>query len=848
MKNIDNSRVSRFLILSFLGLGVFSVLVFSVFSVYMKGQSRQAVYEVADLYMSGIGDQVSKNFETTIEQYFGQMESIVEVVAPEEETTQEMYDELVYRAKVRNFNYLAFCSVDGQFECISDKSFSPRRPAPFVEALNMGERRVVIGLDTEGNEVVIFGVDASYTMKNGEKSSGIVGAVPIEYILDTLSLKSDENLLYCHILRADGTFVVDGADSMAPDYFTGIRSQYSDKEEKAAEVYLDELSDALQNHSRYSSLTEIDGNKRQIYEIPMPHSEWYLLMVMPYDALDNILTGVSTHGSVAVVVICVFVAAILMVIFYQYYTMTKKQIFELERVRNEALVATQAKSEFLSNMSHDIRTPMNAIVGMTSIAMNNPNDSETVRNCLKKISMSSKHLLGLINDVLDLSKIESGKMTLSYSNVSLREVVEGIVGIVQPQARAKKQSFDVKIENIETEEIICDGVRLNQVLLNLLSNAVKYTLEDGKIELLISESASPKGDEYVQIHIYVKDNGIGMSEEFVKKLYEAYARADNERVHKTEGAGLGMSIVNYIVEAMDGVIEVQSELDRGTEFHITLDMKKASVSEEYMKLPNSNVLLVDDDADLCKTAVKTLESIGLDAEWTQSGEKALELIRKNQYQFIILDWKLPGINGVETARKIRNIYGEKVPVLLISAYDRSEFEKDAVNAGVNSFVSKPLFKSTLYYALKEYMNTEEKSTEVSSRSAGLDGCRVLLAEDNDLNWEIAREILSELNLELEWAENGKICLEKFENSEIGYYDAILMDLRMPVMNGYEATKAIRELDRSDALTVPIIAMTADAFTEDIKRCLETGMNAHTAKPINITELERLLQKFIFENR
>lgn len=850
MKVVDNNKkVGRFLILSFLGLGVFSVLIFSVFSIYMKSQSRQAVYEVADLYMSGIGDQVSKNFETTIEQYFGQMESLVEVVAPEDETAQDMYRELVYRAKVRNFDYLAFCSEDGQFECLSDKEFAPRRPAPFIEALNKGERRVVIGLDTDGNEVVIFGVNASYSMKNGEKSTGLVGAVPLEYITNSLSLESDETLLYCHILREDGTFVVNGSDITAPDYFTSIRNQYTDDETKAAEIYLKELSEALSENARYSSLTEINGDKRQIYEIPMPYSEWYLLMVMPYEALDDILNGVNTQWSVAVVLICVVIIALLMYIFYQYYRMTKKQLYELERVRNEALIATQAKSEFLSNMSHDIRTPMNAIVGMTSIALNNAGDSDTVQNCLKKISMSSKHLLGLINDVLDLSKIESGKMTLSYANVSLREVVEGIVGIVQPQVRAKKQSFDVKIENIKTEEIICDGVRLNQVLLNLLSNAVKYTPDEGSIEFSISEVDSPKGDEYVQIHIYVKDNGIGMSSEFVKKLYESYTRADNERVYKTEGAGLGMSIVKYIVDAMDGKIDVKSELDKGTEFHITFDVKKAPVSEADMTLPAWNVLVVDDDADLCRTAVNTLASIGVNAEWALSGERALQMLSENhQYHIVILDWKLPGINGIQTARKIRSSFGNDLPILLISAYDWSEFESEAVNAGINSFVAKPLFKSTLYYALKQHMNVQEPTVETESNSSGLDGCRILLAEDNELNWEVAREILSDLNLELDWAENGQICVEKFENSEEGYYDAILMDLRMPVMNGYDATKAIRALNRPDAAKIPIIAMTADAFTEDIKHCLETGMNAHTAKPININELARLLKKYIFENR
>lgn len=428
-------------------------------------------------------------------------------------------------------------------------------------------------------------------------------------------------------------------------------------------------------------------------------------------------------------------------------------------------------------------------------------------------------------------------------------VVEGVVGIIQPQVKSKKQNFNVCVENILAENVWCDGVRLNQVLLNLLSNATKYTPEGGSIQFTLREEGSPKGENFVQVHIYVKDNGIGMSQEYLGRIYESYSRADGARVHKTEGAGLGMAITKYIVDAMGGHIDIQSELGKGTEFHVTVNFKKAGTIEADMVLPPWNMLMVDDDEFLCQTATKELKSIGINAEWTLSGEKAIELTlqrhqRGDDYQIVLLDWKLPGLNGIQVAKEIRNNLGNEIPILLISAYDWSDFEAEAREAGINGFISKPLFKSTLFYGLRQYMGGVESERSTPDQNINLSGCRILLAEDNELNWEVANELLSDLGAELEWAEDGRICLDKFQKSPQGYYDAILMDIRMPHMTGYEATKAIRGMDRPDALSIPIIAMSADAFSDDIQHCLDCGMNAHIAKPIDVTELARLMKRYL----
>lgn len=522
---------------------------------------------------------------------------------------------------------------------------------------------------------------------------------------------------------------------------------------------------------------------------------------------------------------------------------------ELEKAREEAVHATRAKSEFLSNMSHDIRTPMNAIVGMTAIAVANIDDKKQIQNCLKKITLSSKHLLGLINDVLDMSKIESGKLTLHIEQISLREVMDSIVNIVQPQIKEKKQHFSVHIRNVEAEDVYCDSVRLNQVLLNFLSNAIKFTPEGGYIEISLYEEPSPIGDTYVRVHIKVKDNGIGMSDEFKKTIFEAFTREDSKRVQKTEGTGLGMAITKYILDAMEGTVEVNSKQGEGTEFHVILDLEKVLVQEEEMILPDWHMLVVDDDEQLCESVIHALKDIGINAEWTLDGEAAVELVKErhkqqNDFQIILLDWKLPGMDGIETARSIRTQMGGDIPILLISAYDWNEIEHEAREAGITGFISKPLFKSTLFYGLRQFAETDnEIETQLSEKEIDLTGRKILLAEDNDLNWEIAEALLTERGLELEWAENGQICVDKFKRSPVGFYDAVLMDIRMPVMTGHEAAREIRALDREDA-DIPIIAMTADAFEEDIKRCMESGMNAHVAKPIDIREVERQLDKFI----
>ena len=845
------SNTTRFLITSMVLVALLSVFIFGFLAFYMNRKSADTISQVGSIYMSGMGEQISQHFATTIDLRLSQVEALVESIPPSGMEHDTLRERLATAAQVRGFESLAFYSKSGEFEMIYGEEATLADPDPFLESLNAEEKKVAVGTTPDGEKYILLGVSTTYTMENGEECTALVAALPASYIGETLSLYDSENshsLVYSHIIRYDGSFVIRSGDAFRDNYFDRIQALFED-EGADGRQYIQELEAAMVSQEDYNTVLQFGHERRHLYCTRLEYSEWYLVTVMPYGTLDEAVNELSGQWLYLVFAGCAIILTALLLVFWRYFLLLKAQMAELEEARQAAEAANKAKSEFLSNMSHDIRTPMNAIVGMTAIATANISDKKQVQNCLRKITLSSKHLLGLINDVLDMSKIESGKMTLNSDLVSLRELMDGLVSIVQPQVRSKRQQFDVFIHDIIAENVCCDSVRLNQIMLNFLSNAVKFTPEGGVIHVSLYQKPSPKGENFVQTHLLVKDNGIGMSAEFKAKIFESFSREDSTRVHKTEGTGLGMAISKYIVDAMGGSISVESELGKGSEFHVTLDLEVAEVQEVDMVLPPWRMLVVDDDKLLCETTVASLKAIGVDAEWTLDGETAVQMVEnrhslRDDYQVILLDWKLPGMDGIETARAIRKKLGDEVPIMLISAYDWGEIEEIARSAGINGFISKPLFKSTLYYGLRQFAGESSEPAElVAENHTDLHGKHILLAEDNELNWEIASDLLSEMGLVLDWAENGQICVNMFEHSPEGFYDAILMDIRMPVMTGYEAATAIRALDRPDA-DLPIIAMTADAFAEDIKKCLDHGMNAHVAKPIDVREVARLLEKYM----
>ena len=518
-----------------------------------------------------------------------------------------------------------------------------------------------------------------------------------------------------------------------------------------------------------------------------------------------------------------------------------------------AETANRAKSTFLSNMSHDIRTPMNAIIGFTTLAVSNIDDKKKVRDYLGKILSSSNHLLSLINDILDMSRIESGKIHLEETEVSLSDVLHDLKTIISGQIHAKQLELYMDAMDITNEDVYCDKTRLNQVLLNLLSNAVKFTPAGGTVSVRIRQRpGTQKGSELYEIR--VKDNGIGMSQEFVQKIFSPFERERTSTVSRTQGTGLGMAITKNIVDMMGGTIEVQTEQGKGTEFIVRLPFRIQSEHqriEKIVELEGLKALVVDDDFNTCDSVTKMLVRVGMRSEWTLSGKEAVLRARQSMemgdaFHAYIIDWRLPDMNGIEVTRQIRSL-GDDTPIIILTAYDWSDIEVEARAAGVTAFCAKPMFMSDIRDTLMTAIG-QKQAEETILPPAGPDfGDRcILLVEDNELNSEIAVEILNEYGFLVDTAENGAEAVEKVKNSKPGNYDLVLMDVQMPVMNGYEATRQIRALKDPALAGITILAMTANAFDEDRKKALESGMDGFLSKPIVIEELLSTLQKNLYE--
>lgn len=508
--------------------------------------------------------------------------------------------------------------------------------------------------------------------------------------------------------------------------------------------------------------------------------------------------------------------------------------------------ANRAKSDFLSQMSHDIRTPMNAIIGMTSIAEMHMDDTPKVRDCLKKISLSGQHLLGLINDVLDMSKIERGNIALRLENMSLPSVLENVVSIMQPIFKDRKQHFSIRLLHVQHEDYICDSLRLRQIFINVLSNASKFTPEDGIITFEIEELASDKPG-YARLQFLCTDTGIGIQPEFLPHIFDAFSRERDSRVDKTEGSGLGMAITKKLTELMNGSIQAESRLGEGTTFRIELPIEITSPPTGRMNCLDMKILVVDNDEISCEYLVQTLEELGADASWTVSGSDAAEKVLQahlsgSDFDMVLLDWKMPEMDGVETARAIRRKVGSKIRILIASAYDWGDIEDEAIQAGINGFIQKPLFKSTLYNGIQHYI-LDVQIHDGEKEMCSLEGKCILLAEDNSLNREIAAELLSCMGVSVETAEDGGVAVERFCQSDEGYYDMILMDIQMPNVNGYDAARQIRSMSRKDAKIVPIIALTAEAFAENVEMAIQAGMNSHLSKPFDVNSLNKEISKF-----
>ena len=662
--------------------------------------------------------------------------------------------------------------------------------------------------------------------QNGSKENAVLlRVIPIseleqKWVFPQLELVNAE----LSIIDRSGDYILKGSGFKNSSFLEFYKSYNPSDPESSAELF-------SRITSSTGSVTMLNSHGQECVLAFTPVSTkagWTMLGIVPAKDLDIKNKNWVLFGVVSVGLLVLF----LLDLFYTMYLNKRLQI-----TARKAEAANKAKTDFLSTMSHDIRTPMNAIIGLTTIAEKNTADEASTKESLRKISLASNHLLTLINDILDISKVESGKLKLSPLTFSIVETVENLVNISQPMIKEKKIEFSFHINQMEKEYLYTDQLRLNQIYINILSNAIKYTEPGGRVGVTLREDKSDVPGCVLLTYI-VEDTGIGMSPEFMENMYTPFSRQVDSRVNSIQGTGLGLAITKQMVELIGGTIECQSEQGKGTTFTVALDIPVADRQREDMQLDPIDVLIVDDDEIMLQTAVDTLQSLGASVEQAGSGLEAIGMIEHRHlagkdYNVIIIDWKMPEVDGLETIRRIRSEIDADVPILLISAYDWSDIEDKAKLAGANGFVSKPLFKSTLYDKINTLIGKESKSIEPEDDYSDLQGLNILVAEDNEINWEIISTLLSMYGITSEHAQNGKICLDMMSKAEEGSYTLIFMDVQMPEMNGLDATRAIRKLENPWAANIPIVAMTADAFSENITACLDAGMNGHIAKPIDV---------------
>jgi len=635
------------------------------------------------------------------------------------------------------------------------------------------------------------------------------------------------------LIDTAGDYIIKGHSFKNSNFFEFYQSY-----NRTTPAELEEMKEAMAGEPGAFEMTNSTGQRRLIaYARINSTDDWTIVTMISTSVLDHVVINWSLVGIIS--------GGLLLLLLFNLMVMRSFNR-QLRAAVSSADRANRAKTDFLSMMSHDIRTPMNAIIGLTTIAGKNAEDPASVRENLHKIGLASNHLLTLINDILDISKVESGKLTMNPVTFSMVECAENLINISQPMVKEKNIDLNFRTNRFDHECLYADQLRLNQIFINLLSNAIKYTEPGGKVCVDMREEPG-ETDKSVKLTYTVSDTGMGMSPEFMARMYQPFSRQTDSRVNSIQGTGLGLAITKKMIDLMNGTIDCRSEQGKGTTFTVTLDIPIADRPAEDFVLSHVKVLLADDDEILLDTAKDTLHSIGVEADTAKNGLEAVDMISgPGDYQVIILDCKMPVMDGMEAARRIRAKIGDEVPILMISAYDTSDMEEAVKGVSINGFISKPLFRSKLYAKLSEVLGIESSGTSQEDDGADIAGMRILVAEDNDINWEIISMMLQMHGVESERAENGQVALERMARASQGEFNLIFMDIQMPVMNGIDATKAIRALDDPWASRIPIIAMTADAFSENVAACLAAGMNGHIAKPIDmklvLKELRRIKEK------
>ncbi|MBQ8994273.1 MAG: response regulator [Oscillospiraceae bacterium] len=749
-----------------------------------------------------------------------------------------------------------------------------REPEISIFNLNSTEKKVIIAVP----------VDLSFEGKNLRTC---FMEIDMKEMLSGVSMDSTEgDATFCNIYTKDGIPLTDtilGGLAVEDNLLEAMKNAVFENG-----YSYEAIQDDVQNIRKGQVSFAYDGVRDTLSYVPVAGTDWLLTYLIRESVITDEISGISQGMIQRSIIQSVLTVAAMFVMFSFIFSETRKsaqlqldkEISEAElKGKNEELEhriglqkqleeqsqalsdalgvaeeASRAKTAFLSNMSHEIRTPMNAIIGLDNIALNDPETPEKTKDYLRKIGASADHLLSLINDILDMSRIESGRMTLKNEEFSLQKLLEAINTMFSSQCQDKGLDYQCHIRSEVDDYYIGDNMKLRQVLINILGNAVKFTPEGGKVELDVERIAQYEGK--TALKFVVSDTGVGMSKDFLPKIFDAFAQEDNSSTNKYGSSGLGMAITKNTVEMMNGNIEVESEKGKGSIFRVTVTLQDSNrkgngALHEEIVPSELTVLIIDDDPVACEHAKLVLEKASIASETALSGTEAIEMVRirharRNPYNLILVDWKMPEMDGVETTRKIREIVGNESAIIILTAYRWDDVLEEALSAGVDSFIPKPVFAQNVLDEFRSSLIKKSVHPSKAEHKVDLMGKRILVAEDVEINAEIIMMLLNSRGMEVEHAENGKIAVEMFTKRPENYYDAILMDLRMPEMDGLEATKAIRSLERKDRNTIPIIALTANAFDEDVQRSLQAGLNAHLSKPVQPEDLYKTLESLIQE--
>ena len=839
------------------------ILVFCILGVIVFSVSRKLSKEMSAAAIQNLNESLDL-IKCTIESILNKEAEFQKLMAREIAMREEPEDYINSYQKNQTMVKIAFIR-DGETEGISStgETFSE-------EGLDFSSGGMIDGLQVSHSYMNYMGTWA-YTIKCPvTKDEQNLGMLYVEYTYDSLDKSLPDGfydkkaMLYImdakterFVLKPKGMGERSAGHLNLEDFY---RANNIQNEELRAEV-----ERCLENGKNIMFYHDIRGKSALNYMWTVNDGTIYLIGYVPIEAIQQ--EGKTVNQHILIVVLVMLVAFFLCCILYYFNQRQQRKIMQEREAERElhnkqlaealhaAQMASNSKTMFLSNMSHDIRTPMNAVLGFTTLLAKDAENPEKVREYTKKIMASGQHLLSLINDILDVSKIESGKVVLTVEEFTLNDLVSSIDAIVRPMASARAQEFHVEVMDIKHERLLGDETRINQILINLLSNAVKYTPEGGNIWFRII-GLKQRSTQFERIRIEVEDDGYGMTQEYLKTIFDAFTRAENSTTNKVQGTGLGMAITKNIVELMGGTIEVSSEVNKGSLFRVELEFRipEGQVDKLFWEQNGiSRILFVGNNQQEGKSIRMLMDDIGVTVDIAADVENALSLLQdykdtENGYQLALLDAGLSVMNDVQISGQIRNLLPITAPLLFMADHDveNMDYMEEALQSGYTGILTKPFFVSALKEKVMEIQAEEagENKTSEEESDDSLQGLHFLAAEDNEINAEILSEILSIEGASCEIVENGRLALERFENAGEGEFDAILMDVQMPVMNGYDATRAIRELERKDAKEIPIIAMTANAFAEDEREALNAGMNVHLAKPIDVELLKQVIKRYI----